>query len=188
MVGIRPGLYKDFGFSDWSRGLPYLGISLDTRSAVCTCEMKLQLFALLSSAAIASASWAKNLNYRSPSENHPGLGIAIHKVVKRSDPSQAWDPAQLNFTHGVASGDPYSDSVILWTRAAPTADNDRSNVTVSGDAPLFNHDTDVYVEASAHPVCVEWKIATTRCFTHAVDSGVVYTSSDIDWTVKVSLA
>ncbi|KFA56390.1 hypothetical protein S40293_05065 [Stachybotrys chartarum IBT 40293] len=147
--------------------------------------MKLQLFALLSSVAIASASWAKNLNYRSPSENHPGLGIAIHKVVKRSDPSQAWDPAQLNFTHGVASGDPYSDSVILWTRAAPTTDNDRSNVTVSGDAPLFNHDTDVYVEASAHPVCVEWKIATTRCFTHVADSGVVYTSSDIDWTVKI---
>lgn len=149
--------------------------------------MKVEFLTLLSSATVASASWAKNLNYRSPSENHPGLGIAIHKVVKRTDPTKAWDPSKLNFTHGVASGDPYADSVILWTRAAPTSDNDRSNVTVSGDVPLFNHDTDVYVEASSHPVCVEWKIATDKCLSHVIDSGVAYTSSDIDWTVKVGV-
>jgi alkaline phosphatase D len=148
--------------------------------------MKIQGFALLlSSVGVSHASWAKNLNYRSPSEHHPGLGIAIHKVVKRSDPAQAWDASQLNFTHGVASGDPYPDSVILWTRAAPTSDNDRSNVTVSGDAPLYNHDTDVYVKASAHPMCVDWKVATDKCFSHVVSSGQAYTSSDIDWTIKV---
>jgi alkaline phosphatase D len=30
------------------------------------------------------AGWTKNINYRSPSENHPGMGISIHKVNKRN--------------------------------------------------------------------------------------------------------
>jgi alkaline phosphatase D len=30
------------------------------------------------------AGWTKNINYRSPSENHPGMGIALHKVNKRN--------------------------------------------------------------------------------------------------------
>jgi alkaline phosphatase D len=41
------------------------------------------------------------------------MGIAIHKVVRRNVLTARFDPAQLNFTHGVASGDPYPDSVIL---------------------------------------------------------------------------
>lgn len=41
------------------------------------------------------------------------MGIAIHKVVRRTIYDSAFDPSQLNFTHGVASGDPYPDSVIL---------------------------------------------------------------------------
>lgn len=148
--------------------------------------MKTQtILALLSSVSVAAAGWARNINYRSPSEHHPGLGIAIHKVARRSDPGEAQDPSKLNFTHGVASGDPYPDSVILWTRAAPTSDNDKSNVTVSGTAGYFNHDTDKYVEASKSPVCVDWKIATSDDFASVVDSGTVYTSSDIDYTVKV---
>lgn len=148
--------------------------------------MKLQLLTLLSSACIVAAdSYAKNINYRSPSENHPGLGIAIHKVVKRNDPSAAYQSSQLNFTHGVASGDPYPDSVILWTRAAPTSDNDASNVTVSGAVPLYNHDTEEYVAASKSPVCVEWKIASDKGLKNVRDSGKIYTSSDIDYTVKV---
>ncbi|EAT90172.1 hypothetical protein SNOG_01960 [Parastagonospora nodorum SN15] len=78
--------------------------------------MKLHVLSLLASASVASASWSKNLNYRSPSEHHPSLGISIHRVVKRNDPSYSYDPASLNFTHGVASGDPYPSSIILWTR------------------------------------------------------------------------
>lgn len=40
--------------------------------------------ALLSCSVLASASWVNNLNYRSPSEHHPGLGISLHKVNKRN--------------------------------------------------------------------------------------------------------
>lgn len=147
--------------------------------------MKLQAFSLLSLASTASANWAKNINYRSPSEHHPALGISIHRVVKRNDPSSAYSPSALNFTHGVASGDPYPDSVILWTRVSPNSDNDHSNVTVSGYVPLYNHDTEQYVKASTSPVCVEYKVASDKDLSDVVDSGTAYTSSDIDYTVKV---
>lgn len=58
----------------------------------------------LSVCSVASAYWHSNLNYRSPSANHPGLGISIHKVNKRNTLEKRWNPAHLNFTHSVASG------------------------------------------------------------------------------------
>lgn len=148
--------------------------------------MKLQLAPLLAAAGVVSANWAKNINYRSPSEHHPALGISIHKVVKRTDPSSPWDPSKLNFTHGVASGDPYPNSVILWTRVGPTSDDDHSNITVSGYVPLYDHDNQAYVSISKSPVCVEYNVATDEALEDVVDSGKVYTSSDVDYTVKVS--
>ena len=55
----------------------------------------------------------EDLNYRSPSEHHPFMGIAIHKAVRRSNLNEPFSTNQLNFTHGVASRDPYPNSVIL---------------------------------------------------------------------------
>ncbi len=149
--------------------------------------MMLHTWVILSIAAAASASWAGNLNYRSPSQRHPALGIAVHKVHKRNNPASIHPADQLNFTHGVASGDPYPDSVILWTRVAPMMDNDASNVTVEGYAPLYNHDTEQYVEASTSPICVRYTVATDEALQDVATSGTLYTSSDIDFTVKVSL-
>ena len=75
--------------------------------------MKLQSTAILLLVAAVSAKWTNNLNYRSPSEHHPFMGIAIHKVVRRSNYATPFNASQLIFTHGVASGDPYPDSVVL---------------------------------------------------------------------------
>lgn len=147
--------------------------------------MKLQVLSLLSLASIASASWSKNLNYRSPSEHHPALGISIHKVVKRNNPASGYPASSLNFTHGVASGDPYPTSVILWTRVAPQSENSQSNLTVTGYVPLYDHDNEKYVKVSKSPICVQYKIASDKNLTKVVDSGTVYTSSDVDYTVKV---
>lgn len=149
--------------------------------------MKIQFFSLLPLASIASASWSKNINYRSPSEHHPALGISIHKVVKRNDPASVYPVNTLNFTHGVASGDPYPNSVILWTRVAPQSDNSQSNVTVTGYAPLYDHDNEKYVQVSKSPICVEYKVSSDKNLTHVVDSGKVFTSSDVDFTVKVRI-
>ncbi|KAK5069213.1 hypothetical protein LTR64_008633 [Lithohypha guttulata] len=134
--------------------------------------MKFQSAVLLSLVAAVTAKWSSNLNYRSPSEHHPFLGIAIHKVVKRTVDATSFNPSQLNFTHGVASGDPYPDSVILV-------------LTVTGLVPLFNHDTSEYVAVSTAPVCVNWQISTSPAMSSPVNQGTVYTSSDIDYTIKV---
>jgi len=136
----------------------------------------------------ATAFFTGNINYGSPSLHHPSLGVSIRKVAARTHTTSPWAPSDLNFTHGVASGDPYDDSVILWTRIAPknATDNDHSNVTVSGTAGLYNHETDSYVKTSKAPVCVDWKISESKDLRSVASSGTAYTSSDIDFTVKVS--
>ncbi|KAK3713085.1 hypothetical protein LTR37_008770 [Vermiconidia calcicola] len=136
-------------------------------------------------AAAVVAEWSGNINYGSPSHLHKNLGLSMPKVLKRQAGPAYMDAGMLNFTHGVASGDPYPKSVILWTRAAPMMDNDRSNVTVEGTVPLYNHDTKEYVRASTNPVCVSYVVATDSELSDVVTSGKAYTSSDIDYTVKV---
>ena len=150
--------------------------------------MKTQILCSLSFACGAIASFGTNLNYRSPSHNHPALGVSIHKVNKRNAGS-APTKENLNFTHGVASGDPYPSSVILWTRCAPTQDDVRDNSTVSGYRPLFNpvpiyHANDSLPPSTA-PVCLQYQVATDKDLSNVVSSGTVYTSSDVDYTVKV---
>jgi len=72
----------------------------------------------LSLSVSAFASYHGNLNYRSPSNrgNHARMGIKIthlehRSLTKRQEPN--FDASRLNFTHGVASGDPYPESVVL---------------------------------------------------------------------------
>ena len=71
--------------------------------------------------------------------------------------------ANLAFTHGVASGDPLSDRVLLWTRAAP-------------------------IDTSALPagstITLAWDIATDSSFATIVRSGTVATSATSDYTAK----
>ena len=150
----------------------------------------LQLLVLAGFAATTLASFGANLNYRSPSHHHAGLGINLRKVVKRNDPRSAFATSSLNFTHGVASGDPFPNSVIIWTRCSPTFDDVKANDTVSGfvayypEVPIYN-DTDASKPASNAPVCLNYKVATDQALSQVVDHGTVYTSSDVDYTVKV---
>jgi len=50
----------------------------------------LPTIALALLAGLAEASFGGNLNYRSPSHQHPGMGIDIAKVQKRSAPNPYW--------------------------------------------------------------------------------------------------
>jgi hypothetical protein len=50
----------------------------------------LPVVALTFLAGLAEASFGGNLNYRSPSHQHPGMGIDIAKVQKRSVPNPYW--------------------------------------------------------------------------------------------------
>ncbi|MFO0016700.1 MAG: alkaline phosphatase D family protein, partial [Synechococcaceae cyanobacterium] len=71
----------------------------------------------------------------------------------------------IRFSHGVASGDPYADSVILWTRISP------------GDGVIG-------------PQTVQWEIATSADFAAGSikGSGSFSTSAARDWTVKLEAA
>lgn len=149
----------------------------------------LSLAALL--APLACASFDGNLNYLSPSRRHVNLGIDVPVVARRTMKRGAvpFEPSELNFTHGIASGDPYPDSVILWTRVAPSLESDNSNVTVEGTVDLYNHETESYIEADPNPICVEWKVWEAQEEDGAekdiVAEGTAYTTSDIDYTIKV---
>lgn len=82
---------------------------------------------------------------------------AQNDIALRSDV----DPALAPFYHGVASGDPLSDRVIIWTRYTPDATGD--------------------------PVTVNWEVATDTGFTNVVQNGDMITQSNRDWTVKVDV-
>lgn len=142
-------------------------------------------------AAAAAASFEGNLNYESPSRRHAGLGIDVPLVQRRSwkRGNVAYKPEELSFTHGVASGDPWPESVILWTRIAPSNGSDASEVTVKGTSALYNHETEKYVKADPNPICLDWKVFKSKCGNgtqEVITSGKAYTTSDIDYTVKAS--
>lgn len=65
-------------------------------------------------------------------------------------------PAQ--FLHGIASGDPIQDAVILWTRVTPD---------------------------SAGDVKVSWQVASDAAFSQLVTTGEMVTNANRDYTVKV---
>ena len=62
------------------------------------------------------------------------------------------------FLHGVASGDPLQDAVILWTRIS---------------------------NADGESLTVDWQVARDQAMTDIVASGVVKTDANRDYTVKV---
>ncbi|MDX2303441.1 MAG: alkaline phosphatase D family protein [Microscillaceae bacterium] len=70
--------------------------------------------------------------------------------------------AQTPFNHGVASGDPLSDRVIIWTRVTPETPN-------------------------AAPFEVTWKVAMDYGLSNVVKSGKFSTGADRDYTVKVDV-
>ncbi|MFJ5548281.1 alkaline phosphatase D family protein [Streptomyces sp. NPDC093225] len=72
------------------------------------------------------------------------------------------------FLHGVASGDPLPDGVLLWTRVTPTPDA----APGSGLGP----DTDV-----------SWEVAEDKGFTSVVSSGTATASAASDHTVKADV-
>jgi hypothetical protein len=80
------------------------------QSSYLAAKMKLASIAFLSFAAAASASWTKNLNYRSPSEHHPFMGIAIHKVVAIPE----------HFTHTSVQANKYSSAMAIKELSTPS--------------------------------------------------------------------
>lgn len=76
--------------------------------------------------------------------------------------SLSFNPALKPFYHGVASGDPLGDRVIIWTRVTPDS-------------------------GFAGAASVEWRMALDTGMTQIVQSGTHTTHDSVDYTVKVDV-
>jgi len=86
--------------------------------------------------------------------------ISSFSAFSQSDIRASIDPLLYPFYHGVASGDPLSDRVILWTRV--------TDDTLTSDS-----------------VQVDWRIATDTSMNNVINSGTGYAKASKDWTFKV---
>ena len=73
-----------------------------------------------------------------------------------------FDPKLKPFYHGVASGDPLTDRIIIWTRITP----DSGNFT---------------------PKTVTWQVSTDTAFSSIVKTGTATTDINKDYTIKVDV-
>ncbi len=85
------------------------------------------------------------------------LGAGCAWLEERDEPS----PAGARFVHGVASGDPLTDRVVLWTRVTPPAGHGEDRLEVA------------------------WQLSDDPSFARNVAAGVVETGAARDFTVKV---
>ncbi|MEU7583445.1 alkaline phosphatase D family protein [Streptomyces sp. NPDC041068] len=112
---------------------------------------------------------AKKLGFRAPRRRtvvKAAAATAAFAAPLASLPAHAAErPA---FHHGVASGDPLPDGVLLWTRVTPTPDA----VPGSGKGP----DTEV-----------RWEIAEDKGFTRVVGHGSTTARAASDHTVKADV-
>jgi alkaline phosphatase D len=86
----------------------------------------------------------------------------FQKANSQNNRVSSLEPCLAPFYHGVASGDPMHDRVIIWTRVTP-------------DTISFN------------PVLVSWQMATDTGMTNIVQAGNVITDNTIDYTVKTDV-
>jgi alkaline phosphatase D len=90
----------------------------------------------------------------------PLLGSNLIACSSGSNNSSFLNSTPADFNHGVASGDPLTDRVIIWTRVTPESDGQ---------------------------IWVGWEVATDAGFANKVVEGSGNTSADVDYTVKVDV-
>jgi alkaline phosphatase D len=90
-----------------------------------------------------------------------GAGATVAAWPAVAGAGQTAEPPTSVFRHGVASGDPLGDRVILWTRVTPR-----------GGRPT-------------QAIPTQWRIATDERLRNVVAGGTAPASADRDFTVKV---
>lgn len=86
--------------------------------------------------------------------------LSIFGVFSLYQSALANDEELKPFYHGVASGDPMQNAVVIWTRVTPEGEG---------------------------PVQVKWRMATDAYMTQVVKSGTLTTDVDRDFTVKIDV-
>ena len=98
-----------------------------------------------------------------------GVGLVAAPRAAATPDTAAERGAGKAFAHGVASGDPLPDRVILWTRVTPEA------AATPGSG-------------RGGPVGVRWELSPAADFGSIVASGTTVTGPESDHTVKVDAA
>jgi len=96
-----------------------------------------------------------------------GVGAGLAACSSTANLGDGDNVGATRFAHGVASGDPLTDRVILWTRITPGQD---SGAGSTGD------------------IAVGWRLATDAAMQQVVATGTATTSARQDFTVKVDAA
>ncbi|HTQ13974.1 MAG TPA: alkaline phosphatase D family protein [Rhizomicrobium sp.] len=91
------------------------------------------------------------------------LGLSAAAPLEAAARTRPAANVAVTFEHGVASGDPLADRVVLWTRVTPAG-------TASAPLPVI------------------WEVAHDAGFRKMAAHGVTAASGDRDWTVKVDAA
>jgi len=91
----------------------------------------------------------------------------------------------FDFLHGVASGDPLADRVILWTRLTPDDALLESIDQLVREAPHDRRAAEWLAELQHLPVA--WLVATDAQCRQVVRRGVTFTGAAQDHTVKVDV-
>ncbi|MFI1352186.1 alkaline phosphatase D family protein [Streptomyces sp. NPDC020898] len=125
----------------------------------------------MTSRSSSSESTGAQLNSRAPRRRTVVKAAAATAVL--AGPLAAALPARAAaeapaFRHGVASGDPLPDGILLWTRVTPTAEA----IPGSGLGP----DTEV-----------AWTVARDKAFTNVVAKGSTTATAATDHTVKADI-
>lgn len=111
-------------------------------------------------------SAAEVLNRRQFVGGSIAVAVGLGVVGPAALPYPAPAAVSRFFAHGVASGDPLPDAVVLWTRVTPTP----TATPGSGTGP---------------DVSVRWEISELADFSLVADSGTLTTGPARDHTVKV---
>jgi alkaline phosphatase D len=91
----------------------------------------------------------------------------------------------FDFLHGVASGDPLSDRVILWTRVTP---DEQMLDTLAELESGARRSAEARAQlAQARRIPVSWEVATDAACRNVIGRGIVVTNADRDYTVKVDV-
>lgn len=89
-----------------------------------------------------------------------GFGSAVVSIGLINCANEQNRLSNGEFLHGVASGDPQTDSVIIWTRVTPT---------------------------TLLPVHLAWEVSENQSFTALVSSGSTLTDVNRDFTLKIDV-
>lgn len=87
---------------------------------------------------------------------------------------------EVSFSHGVASGDPLSDRVIIWTRVTP---KDEQSNTLERAKKIAAR----AISANDKKISVKYEVATDKDFKNIIHNGVAATGEDRDYTVKIDV-